>query len=1284
MNIRNIAIILSLCIAATIGVAAAERDDLSPRGRIHIPIGIADTVDTLKTFVEAEGSFSPGVGSFGVYFWIFDNQSRRLTAPTMDSAKCEHGLAEGKYLIPWSKWAAGDINVKTELCQVKRTSPKGDVFIVGSRVIIENTTSQAKDISLYAAIRPVGAAGFAIKEMTVSPGADALLVEGHPAIVAGQAASGTGVLPEDTVGELAIQGRTPGQKHATSQDGNCSGALRFDMTVRPRVKHTYGFVCPVLPGRRAVGHKWDGVADWAQFDLAELNPPASGQLQPDPGLDYYRRIDVSQLFDEANEYWAGLVERVKLALPERKWEEAFCAIIGHAAIEMNEGAPDVAVVNYNVFNRDGVYVANIFQKSANADLAAAAIDYFTRHPFNGRSYPEADNPGQILWAMSQQWRFERDEKWARRIWPSAKRIAEMIKYYRTTNGPHWVQMDGLDFGEAVAKQKKRQLKPGRCDGHHPEYTEAFDIAGLRAAAELAEAVGKQAEAKEWRELAERLLEVYDEKFASDLARAYGSYSVLWPCRLYPIVTGKAYERFKAVGNQNPSGWRYFPLATAHQGLLTGNREAGYKTLEAHLNHEQMRGWYAFDEGGKSGSGGWGRVRTTWNGDVAMPHGWAIAEVWLLLRDSLLFEDGDRLILFGGVPPQWFKDPKGMEITGAPTYFGDCSVKLESTEPLQKLFTRFEFHSLLREFSAEPMGGGDGGGLELVFKKSDPKRFLQASRKAASVSVAAGKPVQPDLLHGSSVMVALALPDGRAAVYADADLERNRAALAKLLAAPKPAKCGHDVKAVLRLLRESGLDLSAPESDTMLAAYCLDPSRGRYGLEDVLMDMGAGKLPAEEPAAGLARRAAAVWPVRERLEAEIKDRGLEGLYRKVELPMVEVLAEMELAGVALDTVYLGKLRVEFEERIAGLKKEIDALAGVEINLRSTKQLGELFYDKLGLPVVHKTKKGGRSTDEEALRSLARLHPIPGMIIEYRELTKLQSTYVIALGEKLDPSTGRVHSHFNQSGTATGRLSSLDPNLQNIPIRTPLGRKIRRAFHAEKGHILLSADYSQIDLRVLAHLSADPALAGAFKKGGDIHRRTAAEVFGVAPDEVDKDMRRRAKAVNFGIVYGQSAHGLAAELEIPRAEAQEIIDRYFATYAGVRRWIDATLESARKDGSVRTLLGRVRELPDIRSRNFQSRSFSERIAMNTPIQGTSADIIKAAMIAIHKEMTAKRSWQARLILQVHDELVFELPEAELSRFGLWVRREMEEAVPLDVPLIVDLKAGPNWLEMEDVPA
>ncbi|MHC4435331.1 MAG: hypothetical protein ACYTBS_26155, partial [Planctomycetota bacterium] len=496
-------------------------------------------------------------------------------------------------------------------------------------------------------------------------------VDDHAAIVSTQRPSSVGVLPTDTIGSLTLQGEMPPGRRASSPSGDCSGAMSFDLTLSPGRSRTLGFICPVLPGRRAVGHKWDGVSDWAQFDLAELNPSSGGSLQPDPGLDYYRGLDISELFAEARNYWQRLTGKVKLDLPDKRWEDAFAAIIAHAAMEMDDGAPDVAVVNYNVFNRDGVYVANIFQKSGNLELAAEAIDYFTRHPFNGRSYPEADNPGQILWAMAQQIKFTRDRAWARRIYPAVRRVAEMIEYYRTTSGPHWVSMDGLDFGEDLPEETRRELKPGRCDGHHPEYTQAFDIAGLFGAASLAGWAGQSWEAHLWSELAERLHEDYDSSFGDNLGGEYGDYCALWPCRLYRLDSDKARQQFGSKGAQDPSGWRYFPLARAHQGLLAGNRQAGCGTLQSHLDHEQMRGWYAFDEGGKSGSGGWNRVRTTWNGSVAMPHGWAIAEFWLLLRDCLVFEDEKkrRLVLLSGIPPEWFNHTDGIAIENMPTYFG---------------------------------------------------------------------------------------------------------------------------------------------------------------------------------------------------------------------------------------------------------------------------------------------------------------------------------------------------------------------------------------------------------------------------------------------------------------------------------------------------------------------------------------------------------------------------------------------------------------------------------------
>ena len=343
---------------------------------------------------------------------------------------------------------------------------------------------------------------------------------------------------------------------------------------------------------------------------------------------------------------------------------------------MNEGAPDVAVVNYNVFNRDGVYIANILQKAGKFQLAAQAIDYFLSHPFNGRVQCEADNPGQILWIMGEHWKFTHDRQWLQRVYPSARKIAGMIRYYRTTPGPHYVSPVSLNFGDALAQDPARQeLKPGACDGFHPDNTEAFDLAGLRGAITLAQATGNTADAEQWTDLARELFED-DGKFGAHLPRGYGSYSVLWPCRLYPLEQGRGYDQFKATGAQRPTSWRYFPLALAHQGLLAGNRAAGSETLQIHLQHPQMQGWYAFDEGGDSGTGGWNNVLTTWRqgkASDAMPHGWAMAEFQLLLRDSLAFEDTNTLVLLAGVPTDWFT--KRIRVENFPTHFGKCSFSL---------------------------------------------------------------------------------------------------------------------------------------------------------------------------------------------------------------------------------------------------------------------------------------------------------------------------------------------------------------------------------------------------------------------------------------------------------------------------------------------------------------------------------------------------------------------------------------------------------------------------------
>jgi len=655
-------------------------EPLDPRGRVHIPIGIPNTLDTLKTFVEAEGNFSPGFATYGIYVWLFDPDANQLIAPTMDGVPCEHGLPPTGYLMPWTQWNARHITVRTQVCHVQRPSSDGNVHVAAVRVRLTNTDSEAKPVRVYVALRPLGPAGGPVRQLAVSDAGDALLADGHPVLVSTAKPVAAGVVATDTVGNLATTGTMPARTQATSDTGDCSGALRFHITVGAAKTETLGFICPVLAARRAVGHQWDGTSGWAQLDLAKPNPAEGGVLQPDPGLDYYRALDANTLFREAEAYWNDLVGRFSVRVPDRRWSQALAAILGHTAMCMNDGAPDVAVVNYNVFNRDGACTANMLQKSGHFDLAAAAIDYFLDHPFNGRARVEADNPGQILWVMGEHWLLSRDKAWLRRVYPGVRKLARMIEYYRTRPPPHYVKATSLKFGDDLPPDapdetpahKRQVLKAGSCDGHHPEYTEAFDIAGLWRASVMARARGEEDDAGDFAALADELLAVYDAHFGKNLAKGYGSYAVLWPCRLYPFGEGKAHEQFRGVGGQKPGGWRYFPLARAHQGLLAGNREAGYETIARHLDHEHMRGWYAFDEGGKSGAGGWGHARTTWNPSVAMPHGWAGAELWHLIRDSLIVENGDRLVLLAGVPPDWLTGSEPITVAEMPTYFGTCS------------------------------------------------------------------------------------------------------------------------------------------------------------------------------------------------------------------------------------------------------------------------------------------------------------------------------------------------------------------------------------------------------------------------------------------------------------------------------------------------------------------------------------------------------------------------------------------------------------------------------------
>lgn len=488
----------------------------------------------------------------------------------------------------------------------------------------------------------------------------------------------------------------------------------------------------------------------------------------------------------------------------------------------------------------------------------------------------------------------------------------------------------------------------------------------------------------------------------------------------------------------------------------------------------------------------------------------------------------------------------------------------------------------------------------------------------------------------------------------------------------------DAKKLAHALLLSGSYTEQLRFDVALAAYLLQPE-GEHELERVYEGLLGKSLPEEEPGRIFAALEA-VEELQPELNAGLVESGAAGLYSNVELPLVWILAQMEIVGVKVDVPYLEKLQVEFDERIRAIEKDIEMLAGEPVNPNSPKQLGHILFEVLELPVVKKTKTG-YSTSAEVLEALRDSHPIVGRVLDYRQLAKLKSTYVDGLLKLVD-AHDRVHTSFNQTVTATGRLSSTAPNLQNIPVRTEEGKRIRRAFiPIEKKNLLISADYSQIELRVLAHLSGDDMLMQSFAKGEDIHRRTASEVFHVPMEEVTAEQRRTAKAVNFGIIYGQTDYGLSRELGISRREAQAYIDLYFSRYPLVQTFIHDTIEQARAQGYVTTMMGRRRYIKDINSRNRNLRQFAERTAVNSPIQGTAADIIKLAMIHCDKAIEDNRL-DAKMLLQVHDELIFEVSREDALGLSLVVRKCMEDALKLNVPLKVDLKAGFNWQEMEKI--
>jgi DNA polymerase-1 len=523
-----------------------------------------------------------------------------------------------------------------------------------------------------------------------------------------------------------------------------------------------------------------------------------------------------------------------------------------------------------------------------------------------------------------------------------------------------------------------------------------------------------------------------------------------------------------------------------------------------------------------------------------------------------------------------------------------------------------------------------------------------------------------------------------------------APLRALLEDPAVRKTAQNAKYDLLALRRVGISVRGLDFDTMLASYVLNPGRRSHGLDvlalefldhrmtsfDELCGKGRTAIPYDQVPIECARdysceEADMALRLRALFEPQLESQQLMRLLRDVELPLVEVLAEMEWVGVSINMPWFASLKTRFQAERERVEKSIHEVAGMEFNINSNPQLREILFEKLGLPVIKRTPTGP-STDASVLQELAdEGHALPSLLMEYRELSKLESTYIDALPAIVNPRTGRIHTSFNQTVASSGRLSSSDPNLQNIPIRRELGRDIRRGVIPRKGWTFVSADYSQIELRLLAHLSHDPAFIAAFVSGADIHRQTASVIFDVPLEEVTSDMRGRAKTINFATIYGQGPHALSRQLGIAHAEAKEFIARYFERFQGVRRYLDSMVDLARSQGYVQTIFGRRRYIPELRDRNFNIRAFGERVATNSPIQGSAADLIKIAMIRIHRALQAQQLTSA-MILQVHDELVFEASPDEVLALEALVRQEMEHAAELDVPLVVDIGTGENWLE------
>ena len=638
--------------------------------------------------------------------------------------------------------------------------------------------------------------------------------------------------------------------------------------------------------------------------------------------------------------------------------------------------------------------------------------------------------------------------------------------------------------------------------------------------------------------------------------------------------------------------------------------------------------------------------------------------------------------------------------------------LEIGEPdrdrLRALYSELEFKGwladLLGDQRAAPSTTSEQARYETVLEMDHFERWLQRLHDAPLFSFDT-ETTSLDYMRAQIVGVSFALEPGHAAYVpvahrypgAPEQLDRDMvlARLKPLLEDPQRAKLGQNLKYDISVLARYGIRMQGARFDTMLESYVLDSTATRHDMDSLALKYLSHKTIHFEDVAGkgkgqigfdeVALEQAAPYAAEDaditlRLHRVLRPRleaipALDRLFSDLEMPLVPVLSAIERTGVKVDPRLLAQQSAEIGERLAELEQQAYEQAGQPFNLGSPRQLQEILFDKLGLPVVSKTPKGQPSTAESVLQELAHEHALPHLIVEHRALAKLRSTYLDALPGRIDPDTGRVHTSYHQAVASTGRLSSSDPNLQNIPVRRPEGRRIRQAFIADDGYCLLAADYSQIELRIMAHLSGDAGLCAAFAAGEDVHRATAAEMFGVALGEVTPEQRRNAKAINFGLIYGMSAFGLGRQLGIARGEAQQYVDRYFERYPGVKDYMERTRELAHDQGYVETQFGRRLYLPEINSRNAQRRQYAERTAINAPMQGSAADIIKRAMLAVHGWLDESRA-DARIIMQVHDELVLEVAHSALEEVRERLVSLMADAASLRVPLVVEAAAGSNW--------